>query len=101
MKCKHISITKISHWWFNWKCRGCNKRFKWLSTLDYLMMEQTKNKETEADWIPTDGKWHSIDTNLQWLPDGSSSYKVFLDGELVSINGVLVNQNKEDEATDK
>ena len=47
MKCKHISITKINHWWFNWKCRGCNKRFKWLSTLDYLMWEPNQNKEDE------------------------------------------------------
>ena len=28
-------MTKISHWWFNWECRYCKKKFKWLPHNDF------------------------------------------------------------------
>ena len=70
--------------------------------------ELTKNKEdsfeidgvddgiTIGDWISMDGKWHHIATTLEWLPNGAISSKIYLDEELVSENGVPINQNKDE-----
>ena len=38
-KCNHKELTKINHWWFNFKCRDCNKRFKWIPKGWYYINE--------------------------------------------------------------
>lgn len=38
-KCKHIELTKISHWWYRLKCKSCNKRFRWTPTDDYYEIQ--------------------------------------------------------------
>ena len=38
-KCEHIKLTKISHWWFNFKCASCGKRFKRIPNGDWYAME--------------------------------------------------------------
>ena len=69
--------------------------------------ELTKNKEdsfefdgvdqgfTIAEWMLIEDKYHHITITLEWLPNGKLNYKIHLDGELVSDNGVPINQNKE------
>jgi len=37
-KCEHTVITKIDHWWFNFKCQKCGKRFKWLPRGDWYTL---------------------------------------------------------------
>jgi hypothetical protein len=36
--CKHNEFVKITHWWFNVKCKECNKRFRKLPKGDYYTL---------------------------------------------------------------
>jgi hypothetical protein len=36
VKCRHIDLIKIDHWWFRLKCKKCGKRFRWLPSDDYF-----------------------------------------------------------------
>lgn len=75
---------------------GISTEFKNDIFLYLVDKPKQRNGIAKADWIPIDGKWHHIATTLVWLPDGNISSKTYLDGELVSENGVPINQNKED-----
>ena len=37
-ECEHIALKKITHWWFNFKCDSCGKRYRRIPKGDWYVM---------------------------------------------------------------
>lgn len=42
MKCEHKVVTKIYHWWWNYKCEHCGKRIRSLPFGNYYYWSDKK-----------------------------------------------------------
>ena len=42
-KCDHQRLIKIKHWWYNFKCDKCNKKFKWIPRGEYFFLKSDED----------------------------------------------------------
>lgn len=61
-----------------------------------IKFEGVDNGFTIAEWMLIEDKYHHITITLEWLPNGKRNYKIHLDGQLESENGVKYIKPKED-----
>jgi len=53
-----------------------------------IKFEGVENRFTIAERMLIEDKYHHITITFEWLPNGKLNYKIHLDGELESENGV-------------
>ena len=41
-KCEHTKLIKIKHWWYNYQCASCKKKFKWIPKGDWFTIRDDK-----------------------------------------------------------
>ena len=44
IKCKHVIVSKSYHWFWNWHCNGCGKKFYFLPKGDWAYWESEPNE---------------------------------------------------------